>query len=266
VLSGTAYYHFYYPAFLLLALLAGTVLVASEGQRVGFRMARLMMAQVALGSLAFAGARLFSILTDNRGGIGSESVLAWGAGARAPGGELALVVAVPAAAWLAGLPVRGYADVMAPSAALALAVGRLGCLAQGCCFGTPSELPWAIRFPRGAPAYVSHLAEGLVPASNQDSLPVHPLQLYFATSGVAITAILLWRARRKRFDGEIFLWLLLLRPASKYALEFFRGHGTHVPEPDLQSIPLAMALVVSIALTGIYASFGSRPAKKAGHA
>jgi phosphatidylglycerol---prolipoprotein diacylglyceryl transferase len=30
---------------------------------------------------------------------------------------------------------------------LGLAFGRLGCFLNGCCFGAPCDLPWAIRFP-----------------------------------------------------------------------------------------------------------------------
>jgi prolipoprotein diacylglyceryltransferase len=216
------------------------------------------MAQLVIGPLAFFGARLFSMASEGTG------LLEWGA-VRSSGGELALVLAAPSAAWLVRLPVGRYVDVLAPSVTLALAVGRLGCLAQGCCFGTRSNLPWALAFPRGSPAYVAQLAEGVIPATAAESLPVHPLQIYFAASAIAVTAVLLWRARRKRFDGEVALWLVVLSSGSKFLLEALRGRGIHVPEPDLQTIPLAMLVLAATALGGIHllTSAGVRAARPA---
>jgi phosphatidylglycerol:prolipoprotein diacylglycerol transferase len=46
------------------------------------------------------------------------------------------------------------ADVIAPSLALGQGIGRIGCLMSGCCFGGPTDLPWGIFFPFGAPAHV----------------------------------------------------------------------------------------------------------------
>jgi phosphatidylglycerol:prolipoprotein diacylglycerol transferase len=35
----------------------------------------------------------------------------------------------------------------------ALVFGRIGCFMNGCCFGRPTDLPWGVRFPYGAPAF-----------------------------------------------------------------------------------------------------------------
>lgn len=51
---------------------------------------------------------------------------------------------------------RWYCDIMAPSAAIGLAFGRLGCFLNGCCFGAVCEQPWAIRFPYASPAHIEH--------------------------------------------------------------------------------------------------------------
>src|SRR5207244_3785073 len=37
-------------------------------------------------------------------------------------------------------------DTFALPLALAMAVGRLGCFFNGCCYGTPTDLPWAVPF------------------------------------------------------------------------------------------------------------------------
>ena len=54
--------------------------------------------------------------------------------------------------------VLATADLVAPSLMLGLAIGRIGCLLNGCCFGGPCDLPWAVSFPRGSPPYVSQVA------------------------------------------------------------------------------------------------------------
>jgi phosphatidylglycerol:prolipoprotein diacylglycerol transferase len=60
--------------------------------------------------------------------------------------------------------VRLYLDILAPSAMWGLALGRVGCFFNGCCFGAicttgaahQAALPWAISFPYGSPAHLRH--------------------------------------------------------------------------------------------------------------
>jgi phosphatidylglycerol:prolipoprotein diacylglycerol transferase len=53
------------------------------------------------------------------------------------------------------LPMRRYLDILAIGLMMGLAFGRLGCFLNGCCYGQPTELPWAVRFPYGSYAFVS---------------------------------------------------------------------------------------------------------------
>ena len=55
------------------------------------------------------------------------------------------------------LPILQCLDIMAIALMLGLAFGRIGCFWNGCCFGKPSELPWAVRFPYGSFAYFSQI-------------------------------------------------------------------------------------------------------------
>ncbi len=55
------------------------------------------------------------------------------------------------------LPVRHYLDILAIGLMLALVPGRVGCFLNGCCFGKPSNLPWAVRFPYDSFAYNSQV-------------------------------------------------------------------------------------------------------------
>ena len=52
---------------------------------------------------------------------------------------------------------RLYFDVMAVGLMVGLGFGRIGCLLNGCCYGRPAEVPWAIRFPYNSFAYQSQV-------------------------------------------------------------------------------------------------------------
>jgi phosphatidylglycerol---prolipoprotein diacylglyceryl transferase len=78
------------------------------------------------------------------------------------GGFMLAVVSV--IAWLKlyeKTSVRWYMDVCAPSSALGLAIGRVGCLLNGCCWGAVCTLPWAVQFPFGSPAAHHHYEQRL---------------------------------------------------------------------------------------------------------
>lgn len=60
------------------------------------------------------------------------------------------------------IPILPTLDLAIPALMLGIAVGRIGCLMNGCCFGSPCDLPWAITFPAGSPAYMQQLDEGVI--------------------------------------------------------------------------------------------------------
>lgn len=52
-------------------------------------------------------------------------------------------------------------DIIAPGMMIGLALGRLGCLMNGCCFGGPCDVNGVgLTFPAGAPAYYRQLETG----------------------------------------------------------------------------------------------------------
>jgi prolipoprotein diacylglyceryltransferase len=62
--------------------------------------------------------------------------------------------------------------------AIAFVIGRVGCLINGCCFGSETVLPWGINYPIGTPAHWLHLSIGSIPNGYLSSLSIHPIQLY----------------------------------------------------------------------------------------
>jgi phosphatidylglycerol---prolipoprotein diacylglyceryl transferase len=58
------------------------------------------------------------------------------------------------------LPALAFADLIAPGVVLGVGLGRIGCFLNGCCYGGACDLPWAVRFPQGSPAYVDQMQRG----------------------------------------------------------------------------------------------------------
>jgi phosphatidylglycerol:prolipoprotein diacylglycerol transferase len=70
--------------------------------------------------------------------------------------------AVAALVWIHKhrLPVLLMGDLMSPSIVLGMALGRIGCYLNGCCFGGACELPWAVQFPWGSPPFMQQVEQG----------------------------------------------------------------------------------------------------------
>ena len=58
------------------------------------------------------------------------------------------------------LPVLALGDLIAPSLLLGLALGRIGCTLNGCCFGAVCPHSWAVEFPWGSPPHVRQAEHG----------------------------------------------------------------------------------------------------------
>ncbi|MDX1980195.1 MAG: prolipoprotein diacylglyceryl transferase [Bryobacteraceae bacterium] len=165
------------------------------------------------------GAKLLMILYDighyiqNPGDLFSMATLQ--AGGVFYGG---FVAALAAAVWYLRerkLPFLPVADVFAPGIALGHAIGRLGCFAAGCCWGTECHLPWAVTF-RDLEAYK------LVGVPLE--VPLHPTQLYEAMAELAIFAVLYRAIGKPHVKGRIIGLYLVLYPAARFLVEFVRAH------------------------------------------
>jgi phosphatidylglycerol:prolipoprotein diacylglycerol transferase len=55
--------------------------------------------------------------------------------------------------WRRNVPALALGDLIAPSLALGLSIGRLGCLLNGCCYGGTSDVFWSITFPQKSSRY-----------------------------------------------------------------------------------------------------------------
>lgn len=114
------------------------------------------------------------------------------------------------------------ADLMIPMVFFNLALGRLGCLAAGCCHGAPSDVPWALHFPMGSNVYAAQLAQGLI-RDNSAPLAVHPTQIYEALGALALFFVLTWLRARKQYHGQLLVIGLVGYAGVRSGVELFRG-------------------------------------------
>jgi len=98
-------------------------------------------------------------------------------------------------------------DLMAPFLALAQAIGRIGCLLNGCCFGKPSL--WGIYFE-------AHEATLI------------PTQLYSSLALLLIFIILRLAQAKAHRQGEVFFLYLLLYSLKRFFIEFYRDDNPPV--------------------------------------
>jgi phosphatidylglycerol---prolipoprotein diacylglyceryl transferase len=158
-----------------------------------------------------------------------------------------LIAAVAVALWYMRrhhMPMWTTCDVFAPAIALGHAVGRLGCLAAGCCYGRPTDAPWAITFTH--PEAAANVGTPL-------GVPLHPTQLYESGAELIILAVLLVTEKRGRtFPGRTFWFYLFLYGISRFAIEFFRGDSRGMVFDWLPTSQFISLIVVPLSLVMLF--------------
>jgi phosphatidylglycerol:prolipoprotein diacylglycerol transferase len=123
-------------------------------------------------------------------------------------------------------PLRPMLDAVAPALILGVALGRIGCFLNGCCYGDicdPKQVPWAVRFPQGSPPWSDHYHHGLIAKSDPYSRPVHPTQLYSAIDGLVLLGLLSAFYPLRRRDGEVMALLMVTYPITRFLIEALRN-------------------------------------------
>ncbi len=106
-------------------------------------------------------------------------------------------------------------DIVSPSAALGVAIGRLGgCFMAGCCYGKPTDCALGVTFTND----YSHAMFG-----TPLHIPIHPTQLYNSVANLVNFVILTLVYRKKKFDGQIFMLYVMIYSVGRFITEFFRG-------------------------------------------
>ena len=178
----------------------------------------------------------------------------WEGGLELLGGVLAAILVIVLYLRYHKLPIRQYLDILVIGLMLALVFGRIGCFLNGCCFGKPAELPWAVSFPYGSYAYTSQVdpnplrdrpspqlklpadffdasilkpfdkltaeQKEMVTAGPYRCLPVHPTELYSSADAAILTILLYLFWRRAQNAQQSHKPKPFIKPGGTFALMF----------------------------------------------
>ncbi len=201
---------------IVVGVAAGALLAARRHDDPALALATIAVVGVA----ALVGARALFALLHGGGGF-------WTGGLASIGGIAAGLAAAWMVARIAHASAAALLDVIVPAGLLALAIGRIGCFLGGCCYGSPTPLPWGVVFPEVGP-----------PAR-------HPLQLYSAVADIALLGVLRARAASA---GDVACRGLVGFGLLRSGLELLRDAGTtDMLAPGWLTLPQAAALGLAVA-------------------
>lgn len=120
-------------------------------------------------------------------------------------------VGVEVAKWSLHVKTR-TGDSFVVAIPIAIAIGRVGCLLFGCCYGQPTDLPWGV---------------GFLTAPDGGTLLRHPTQAYEMIFHIS-AATIGWLAIQWRWQpGRLMPWYLVGYAVFRFVSEYWR------PEPRL---------------------------------
>ncbi len=101
------------------------------------------------------------------------------------------------------------ADIISPGALVGMAIGRIGCVLNGCCYGLTTSLPWAVEYT---------CPDSYAPLG----VPLHPTQIYHIIWNLIAFAVLWSLRRRLKPRGSVFLLYLAFYAAGDLIIRTFR--------------------------------------------
>lgn len=197
-------------AMVALAFAAGIAIALLRAKKEGIPAEFVMDGAMYVLISAIIGARLFYVIGfwgEYKDNLWSGFAV-WEGGMVFYGGLIFAIIALFIWTRRKNLDFMNILDLAAPSVAIGYSIGRIGCFLRGCCYGVECNLPWAIHFPD---------SQGFV----------HPTQLYSSLAGLAIFIVLLFVRDKKRYDGQVFVWGIMLYSIYRFLIEFFRYNVLH---------------------------------------
>ena len=135
--------------------------------------------------------------------IGGEGLTIWGA-------VLGASLGIRIYCKLTKIKIGWFFDLMAPGIIMAQAIGRLGCLFNGCCYGTPTSLPWGL-------VYTDPQSFGFT-----GGIPAQPTVVYELIFCLIIFFVLLRLRNKLRPDGSLFALYLSIYAVWRFGIDFLR--------------------------------------------
>ena len=154
--------------------------------------------------------------------------------------EIAVIVMVTVFLRLTGQPALPYLDVTILGVGLFLALGRVGCLMAGCCYGRPWR--WGVTYGH------EHVAAGF--AEHLAGVRLFPIQIIESGFALLIVVTGIGAILEGYPPGTAFTFYVFVYAAGRFCFEFFRGDSTR---PYLWGFSEAQWISLSIALADVWA-------------
>ena len=228
-----------YGLLLAAAFLIGTWLSMREARRLSLDEDKVVTVILVVLVCSVIGARALYVLEhvqEFRREWGS-ALAVWQGGLTLYGGVVAGTVGGLLMARQLSLPMWTVADALTPAFALGTVLGRVGCFLNGCCYGVPTQLPWAVVFPADS-----------FPGLEYGNAALHPSQLYFALAGVLLFAVVWVLRKRLTVPGTLFWVFLLLFAAIRIPLDATRAYEPEAVLAALGDVEVKESQVTSMAL------------------
>jgi phosphatidylglycerol:prolipoprotein diacylglycerol transferase len=157
-----------YGVMLLAGIISGVGLAMHRAQKGGLGPEIILSAAIWIVVCGVIGARLFYVVeywNETFAGLSPRDTLLEivnipQGGLVIYGGFLGAAVGFIAFVRKQGLPLLAMADLATPSLLVGLALGRIGCLLNGCCYGGQTDWPWHVTFPADSPPYADQASRG----------------------------------------------------------------------------------------------------------
>ncbi len=215
-----------YGLFLVIGFFVSTSLACLEAKRRGYDPNVLLDLAMPLLLVSVVCCRIlyFLIYPGQWQGVG-KALQIWNGGLSFHGALIGAPAVIAYYAWSRKIPFGTLADLIAPGTFMGYAIGRIGCLMNGCCYGHACALPWAVSFPdenhRDQVDALGHFLNMTAPS--------HPAQFYSTIMGTLLFA-LMWRLRLmprfNRFPGQLTLIFFAFYAVERFVMEIFRNGAT----------------------------------------
>lgn len=213
--------------FHILGMIVGGVLISWRVRRAGlkFDKVRFIIGFIFVIAIGVAGARLAYVFADLNYYSANWPEIFSLYGTIIPGAIVFGVLALIPLAWFLRIPFWKLGDLFVPGVALGQAIGRVGCLVEGCCGGVPVQLP------------------GL-----ETTGWTYPTQMMHGGANLLIALLLLHLDQRgyKPFEGFLLLLYVLLFFTQRLLIDFLRAVGP-VFAPGMLLAGMRVPRVISVA-------------------
>ena len=205
-----------YGLLLATGVVAGLLTLRRRADNAGLDGANLVDFTLWLVIWALVGAKLLLVIVELPRYLRDPASLlgVFRAGGVFLGGFIAAVIAAAVLLRRYKLKTLPTFDVITPSLALGQAIGRIGCLMAGCCWGAACDLPWAITYTD--PVAAERLGTPLHQA-------VHPFPVYASLFDFGLYILLAALFARRLAAGTVFATYLVVYGIGRFTLEWTRG-------------------------------------------